>query len=360
MNFGNLMGAVTGGGGANGLMDMVVDKIADKLSGGEGGSESQSSDPSKMAGFQHAPPAITGKRRGLFIGINYFGTKAELGGCINDVHRVLKWVQSVAPFQDVLILTDDSQDPTKKPTRQNILNGLQWLGQGAQPGDSLFLHYSGHGATVSDTDGEEVDGLDSTIVPVDYESAGQITDDELHRVICQPLPAGCRLTTIMDCCHSGSILDLPYSYLPDGNLDIVMVDNRKAAIKMGLQAGVQFARGDKTAAFKAAKEAFGMYIKPAGHVNSSAQQKMEKEKTTKAFVTSFSGCMDEQTSADATIDGARSGALSWALLETLGKNPNQPYAQILKEVRGLLKGKYSQIPQLSTGFPVNLNSPFQI
>lgn len=31
------------------------------------------------------------------------------------------------------------------PTMDNILNGFKWLVKGAAAGDSLFLHYSGHG-----------------------------------------------------------------------------------------------------------------------------------------------------------------------------------------------------------------------
>jgi hypothetical protein len=42
------------------------------------------------------------------------------------------------------------------PTRQNILASMQWLVQGAQPGDSLFFHYSGHGGSVRDRNGDEV------------------------------------------------------------------------------------------------------------------------------------------------------------------------------------------------------------
>lgn len=72
------------------------------------------------------------------------------------------------------------QDPWKRPTKANILTTMKWLVDGAQPGDSLFFHYSGHGSqgkhtllfaisdaytlgTVRDADGDEEDGLDETI-----------------------------------------------------------------------------------------------------------------------------------------------------------------------------------------------------
>lgn len=35
----------------------------------------------------------------------------------------------------------------------------------------------------------------------------------MHDILVKPLPPGCRLTAIFDCCHSGSVLDLPYEYV---------------------------------------------------------------------------------------------------------------------------------------------------
>jgi len=36
---------------------------------------------------------------------------------------------------------------------------------------------------------------------------------EMHDLMVKKLPAGCRLTAIFDCCHSGSALSLPYEYV---------------------------------------------------------------------------------------------------------------------------------------------------
>ena len=47
---------------------------------------------------------------------------------------------------------------TKIPTRKNILSAFRWLRDGAKAGDSLILHYSGHGGSVKDMDGDEEDG----------------------------------------------------------------------------------------------------------------------------------------------------------------------------------------------------------
>jgi len=150
------------------------------------------------------------KKKALLIGINYLKhQRGQLRGCINDVHNIEGFLKTYG-FQNMRILTDDQQDPTKQPTKVNILRDIKWLVEGAKAGDSLFFHYSGHGSQVKDLNGDEEDGMDETILPVDYNTAGQIIDDTLHDMMIKPLPTGCKLTSIMDCCHSGTGLDLPY------------------------------------------------------------------------------------------------------------------------------------------------------
>ena len=130
------------------------------------------------------------------IGINYLGQKGELGGCINDVNN-MKILLRRQGFNDnpyhMRILTDDQWDNARyQPTRSNIIEGMKWLVSGAQPNDSLFFLYSGHGSKKRDKDGDEVDGYDETICPLDYKSAGHIDDDEMNRILVQQLPKGAR------------------------------------------------------------------------------------------------------------------------------------------------------------------------
>ena len=75
-----------------------------------------------------------------------------------------------------------------------------------------FFHYSGHGGQQEDETGMEEDGLDETILPVDFQTSGQITDDTIHDILVRPLPAGVRMTAIFDSCHSQTAMDLPYVY----------------------------------------------------------------------------------------------------------------------------------------------------
>lgn len=90
---------------------------------------------------------------------------------------------------------------------------------GASAGDSLFLHYSGHGASKVDTSGEEEDGMDEVMLPCDFMEEDQgpkggkrvIYDDDIFDLVVAPLKKGVSLVAVMDCCHSGTLMDLPYT-----------------------------------------------------------------------------------------------------------------------------------------------------
>ena len=109
--------------------------------------------PSSMQNFGHGAPQgyqfqysqCTGRRKALLIGINYFGTDAELKGCINDVRNVSNFLVERHGYrwEDMVILTDDARDPVKQPTKDNIMRAMAWLVSDARPNDALFLHYSG-------------------------------------------------------------------------------------------------------------------------------------------------------------------------------------------------------------------------
>lgn len=57
-------------------------------------------------------------------------------------------------------------------------------------------------------------------------------------------------------------------------------------------------------------------------------------------------------SADATIASQATGAMSWAFVTALKKNPQQSYVQLLNSIRDELSTKYTQKPQLSCSHPL--------
>jgi Caspase domain len=159
----------------------VEELLGDHLAKQQGGKTSKGETPTGQLGKIH------GKRKALFIGINYKGQQGELRGCLNDVKNIRAFLHSHYKIDEEKVLTDDN--PASMPTRANIMAGFKWLREGAQAGDSLILHYSGHGGTQKDNDGDEEDGMDETLCPVDYASSGVIVDDEVHDVLVRGLPA---------------------------------------------------------------------------------------------------------------------------------------------------------------------------
>lgn len=90
------------------------------------------------------------------------------------------------------------------------------------------------------------DGYDETLVPLDYMSAGQIRDDLLFTHLVGAFKAGVTVTCIMDCCHSGTVLDLPFVFKGDGS-----------SPQMGVPPGFNFGNLAGLAALVAAGAAAG-------------------------------------------------------------------------------------------------------
>ncbi|KAI1333215.1 caspase domain-containing protein [Xylariaceae sp. FL0255] len=289
----------------------------------------------------------TGRRKALLIGINYLGQKEELRGCINDTRNVSNFLMERYNYkrEDMIILTDDQHDPILQPTKANILRAMQWLINGARPNDALFLHYSGHGGQTEDLDGDEEDGYDEVIYPVDFKRAGHIVDDQIHDIVVRPLVAGVRLTAIFDSCHSGSVLDLPYVYSTKG---VLKEPNLAAEAGQGLLKAISaYATGNTGGAVSAI-----MSFAKSAYKGDAGYQKTMRTKTSAADVIMWSGSKDDQTSADATIAAQATGAMSWAFITALKQNPRQSYVELLNSIRDVLQTKYTQRPQLSCSHPL--------
>ena len=211
-------------------------------------------------------------------------------GCINDVKNVKNLIMSRGFHEgDMVILTDDQRDPQYQPTRENIIEGMLWLVEGARPNDSLFFHYSGHGSQSTDYDGDEVDGSDETICPVDYKDAGEIVDDEMNALLVQQLPQGARLTAIFDSCHSATALDLPFVYDSYGQPKQQKYSRKTAGMDL-LESGLRLTKGNIFDKLSGAKQAFST-IKALGN-EGNAQDITAETRSTAADVVMFSGCKD--------------------------------------------------------------------
>ncbi|TFK18665.1 peptidase C14 [Coprinopsis marcescibilis] len=292
-----------------------------------------------------------GNKKAFLVGVNYPGSSAPLNGCINDVQNIKEFLLSRGyEEENMRILTDDQEDEELIPTKANMLDGMRWLVEDAAPNDSLFFHFSGHGVPVKDEDGDEEDGNDEAICPSDHEEEGNIVDDTMHDILVSPLPVGCRLTVIFDCCHSGSGIDLPYTYRDTGAIREPSKEEQLEALKHHAMRGDTDALTGQVEALKLVE-------------SGEAAKAAELTKATKhsdADVIFFSGCLDAQTSADATIRDKATGALSHAFREVLNENPNPSYKELLVGIRAIISQSYDQIPQLSSSHPYDIDLEFVI
>eukprot|EP00760_Papus_ankaliazontas_P002519 PhM_4_TR11060/c0_g1_i1/m.90721 len=261
--------------------------------------------------------------KALLIGINYFGTNAELKGCINDVHSMQRFLLQSGFEGTFRVLTDDQQDWTSTPTKRNIIEAMRWLIDGAVDGDALFMHYSGHGTSVPDRDGDEDDGKDEALVPSDYKTSGLIVDDDIYDIVVEGLAPGVRLTIICDCCHSGTMIDLPKKVLVSKHNDTVSFQDC----------------GNNDARF--------MRHHDVGEV------------------VMLSGCRDDQTSADVAGAGALTTAFLQTMLPEVGRAgatfTYTPFSRLLLTVRDRLVqrlGPQCQVPQLTCNFAIDVRQPF--
>lgn len=259
----------------------------------------------------------------LLIGINYIGTNNALHGCINDINNIYAFLISTYDIkpESIRMLSDkpENRGTILFPTRNNIIAAMKWLVEGITSSSRLFKHYSGHGSYMVDTSGTEPSGYNQTICPVDFDENGFIEDNEMKRLIVEPLVEGAKLTVLFDDCHSGTALDLRYNYKIDLEPELTTF--------------------------------FTYIIKGFDKIKGNAIL--------------FSGCRDEQTSADAFIGGKSQGAMTYSFIEAFKelteKKKKITYRNLMKHIHHILKRDgYEQDPQLSSGNYMDLNMEFSI
>lgn len=259
----------------------------------------------------------------LLIGINYIGTSSELGGCINDTENLKVFLQKNHKIRDEYIkIMSDNESDNMKPTKANIETQLNSLVAFANRHNypnrevMIFVSYSGHGYQVrnedNDNDDYERDGLDEVICPLDYPTNGFIKDDYLKKEFVDKLNSNVKLVMLMDCCNSGTIVDLKYEYL---------LDRRRTLITHG------------------------------------------EARETQCNVTMISGCRDDQTSADAWLKDYETrryesqGALTASFIACY--KDKATYEGLVYAMRRWLKnGGFTQLPQLSSSKRINTRSRF--
>jgi hypothetical protein len=151
-------------------------------------------------------------KKALLVGCNYTSTPSiRLQGCINDVLNISEVLTNAFDYdlKNIMVLRDDNNNASTMPTRANILNNLMNLVNQSANLKEIWFHYSGHGSQVRDANRDEADGLDEVIVPVDYQRSGLISDDEIFNIIKN---SKCKTILLFDSCHSATMCDLQWYF----------------------------------------------------------------------------------------------------------------------------------------------------
>lgn len=145
----------------------------------------------------------------LVIGCDYNNTQYSLDGCINDAIDIGQTLVDICAKKkitpDIKVLLDN--DNTNFPSKENIRFSLTQLVNKANNGvyNSIVVYFAGHGFQQKDNNNDESDGEDELIMTGDLKF---YTDDELKYLFVNIRPS-VSTTLIFDCCHSGSMMDLP-------------------------------------------------------------------------------------------------------------------------------------------------------
>lgn len=139
-------------------------------------------------------------------GLNYVNDpRNRLQGCVNDMLDMHDLMLQIGVKQsNITLLSDDPNRQDISPTRKNILAHLKRNISLLKAGDTFVFQYSGHGTHTHDRSNDEADGRDEAICPIDGQN---ISDDEIYAIF-RKIPKGVKSFVLMDCCHSGSNVDL--------------------------------------------------------------------------------------------------------------------------------------------------------
>ena len=258
----------------------------------------------------------------LLIGINDYGGVGDLRGCINDVTNLRNVLKTFYGFtnEQIRVLIDE------RAKRENILYRLRKMVKGANPGDYLVFHFSGHGSQIRDRDDDELmDHMDELICPYDMDWDGiYITDDMLGDILGE-LAEGVIMEVILDCCHSGTGTRFDEWGRPEDLGPMYPVVNR--------------------------------YLPPPVDIACRYEDEEHKLQSKRAFRNDqrivmnhvlWAGCKDHQTAADAYIDGTYNGAFTYYLCKHLRNCKGSLTREELHErvVHSLKHHQYFQIPTL--------------
>jgi hypothetical protein len=145
-------------------------------------------------------------RRALLVGVGNYGRYAR--ALTAPVGELQRWNQLLRrrPYsfdpQQIRILAD------AQATRANVLDGLEWLLDGAQPGDQLIFNFIGHGTVAR---GRDPNDAEQSLIAYSENgglAAAAVTESEVEAVFLRKRPPhGTVITICLDTCFAANYGD---------------------------------------------------------------------------------------------------------------------------------------------------------
>lgn len=160
----------------------------------------------------------------------------NLAGCVRDILKVEQFLRSEFGLSDERLIrltasrggganqssrgsggtasSTEDERPTEPreqwPTYRNIVQAFRQLEKSAQPGEQIYIHYSGHGGKVKTLPKHRKlipdRWFDEALVPTDLgnDEGRYLRDIELAFLLHKLVAKGLYVTIVLDSCHSGS------------------------------------------------------------------------------------------------------------------------------------------------------------
>lgn len=162
--------------------------------------------------------SITTNSWALLIGVNHYLKDKPLRGCVRDVHSFQNYLDSLQ--RDVRVMTLTATSPVDKesfmpiekaenwPTAQNVVSRLKEIILKACPGDTVFIHYSGHGTRITipeEKGGRRLLKLALVLFEPTTPYRSYFRGAHMSKAIQKMVEKGVSVTLVLDCCFSGSV-----------------------------------------------------------------------------------------------------------------------------------------------------------
>ena len=273
-------------------------------------------------------------KRSLLIGCNYSNIHgAELKASHDDVRSMKDYIVNVHGFPEsrdfMTVLLDDGEHVA--PTHHNITEAFKALSEQSQPGDAVFVQFSGHGGRVLDEE-----SYDEVLVPSDFQTSGLIRDTLIFKTLLAPMRFGVTVTILLDCCDNGMVLELPYSWS-------TKTDRIKSMAKLSLNNDFSFVRFLKVVKTLYEASTFTQLGKTVGSaLNMPTQDEVEEDFTLESgTMTGDEGVANDKTKPTEGDNSQRASSIP-NLFSALTSCANPDPAALLKAHNKSALGKGQQ------------------